>query len=68
LFTYRSAEFIYGETKLGSLEVGKYADFIVTEKPFLDGPDVDIHTNKVVMTVQAGTPSYQDPAYQPAVR
>ena len=45
LFTYRSAEFLYAESKVGSLEVGKFADFIVTDKPFLSGPDREIHDN-----------------------
>ena len=65
LFTIRSAEFLYAETKVGSLEVGKYADFIVTDKPFLSGPDREIHQNKVVLTVQAGRTAYQDPDYNP---
>ena len=65
LFTYRSAEFLYAESKVGSLEVGKYADFIVTEKPFLSGPDREIHDNKVVLNVVAGKTAYQDPDYKP---
>lgn len=59
LFTYRSAEFLFAETKVGSLEVGKFADFIVTEKPFLSGPDSEIRDNKVIQTVTAGQTSYQ---------
>ena len=65
LFTFRSAEFLYGESKVGSLKVGKYADFFVTDKPFLSGPDREIHDNKVVLTVQAGKTSYRDPNYNP---
>ena len=68
LFTYRSAEFIYAESKIGSLEVGKYADFIVTDKPFLSGPDLEIHDNKIVLNVVAGKTAYQDPQFQPPVR
>jgi predicted amidohydrolase YtcJ len=68
LFTYRSAEFLYAETKIGSLEVGKYADFIVTDKPYLSGPDTSIRDNKVIMTVQAGEPSYQDPQFKPVIK
>jgi len=68
LFTHRSSEFLYAETKLGSLEVGKFADFIVSDKPFLSGPDTEIRDNKVVLTVQAGEIVYQDNAYQPVVR
>jgi hypothetical protein len=65
LFTFRSAEFLYGESKVGSLEIGKYADFIVTDKPFLSGPDREIHDNKVVLNVLAGQSIYQDPEYNP---
>jgi predicted amidohydrolase YtcJ len=68
LMTSRSAEFLYAETKVGSLEVGKYADFIVADKPYLSGPDTEIRNNKVVMTVQAGKTVYQDPEYKPIVR
>jgi len=68
LFTYRSAEFLLAETKLGSLEVGKYADFIVTDKPFLTGPDSTVRDNKVVMNVLAGENRYQDEAFKPVKR
>jgi hypothetical protein len=68
LFTYRSAEFLLAETKLGSLEVGKYADFIVTEKAFLSGPDTEVRDNKVLMTVLAGETRYQDREFNPLAR
>jgi hypothetical protein len=68
LFTYRSAEFLYAESKIGSLEVGKYADFVVTDKPYLSGPDREIRDNKTIMTVLAGERRYQDPDYNPVVR
>ena len=68
LFTHRSSEFLYAETKVGSLEVGKLADFIVTDKPFLSGPDREIRDNKVVMTVLAGKTEYKDPEYNPVAR
>ena len=67
LFTYRSAEFLYAESKVGSLEVGKYADFIVTDKPFLSGPDTEIRDNKVIMSVLAGESAYRDPDYEPVI-
>jgi predicted amidohydrolase YtcJ len=68
LFTYRSAEFLFADSKVGSLEVGKYADFIVTDKPYLSGADTQIRDNKVVMTVTAGENTYQDSEYKPVVR
>lgn len=68
LFTYRSAEFLYAESKVGSLEPGKYADFIVVEDDYLSGPDTEIRNNKIIMTVQADEVVYKDDTYQPAVR
>ncbi|MBT8099665.1 MAG: amidohydrolase family protein, partial [Gammaproteobacteria bacterium] len=68
LFTYRSAEFLYAESKVGSLEPGKYADFIVLDKDYLSGPDADIKHNKVIMTVQADEVVYKDDAYMPGVK
>ena len=68
LFTYRSAEFLHAESRVGSLEVGKYADFIVTDKPFLSGSDRKIRDNKVVLTVTAGESKYQYPQFQPPNR
>jgi predicted amidohydrolase YtcJ len=64
LFTYRSAEFLHAETRVGSLEMGKLADFIVTDRPFLSGSDREIRDNKVVLTVTAGDIRYQDPKFQ----
>jgi hypothetical protein len=63
LFTYRSAEFHYAEEKIGSLEVGKYADFAVIDKDYLSGPDTQIRDNKVLMTVLAGETRYKDPDF-----
>jgi len=68
LFTIRSAEFLRAETKVGSLEVGKFADFAVIDKDYMSGPDTEVRDNKVLMTVLAGQTRYQDPAYQPDVR
>lgn len=68
LFTYRSAEFLYAESKVGSLEPGKYADFIVVENDYLSGPDSEIKNNKVIMTVQADETVYQDDSFKPDVK
>jgi hypothetical protein len=63
LFTHKSSEFLMAETKVGSLEVGKFADFIVTNKDYLSGPDIEVRDNKTIMTVLAGEIKYQDPEY-----
>lgn len=68
LFTLRSAEFLYADSKVGSLEVGKYADFVVADKDYLSGPDSEVKDNKVIMTVLAGEIAYQDPEYHPQIR
>ncbi|MGK0298602.1 MAG: hypothetical protein ACI9XC_002224 [Gammaproteobacteria bacterium] len=68
LLTYRSADFHYAEDKIGSLEVGKYADFAVIDKDFLSGPDTEVRHNKVLMTILAGETRYKDAAYNPVER
>ena len=68
LFTYRSAEFHYAENKIGSLEVGKYADFAVIDKDYLSGPDTEVRDNKVLMTILAGETRYQDTDFNPVER
>jgi hypothetical protein len=68
LFTHKSAEFLYADSKVGSLEPGKYADFVVLENDYLSGADADIKNNKVIMTVQADETVYLDAEYQPEVK
>ena len=58
----------YAENKIGSLEVGKYADFAVIDKDFLSGPDTEIRDNKVLMTVLAGETRYKDADFNPLER
>jgi hypothetical protein len=68
LHTYRSAEFHYAEEQIGSLEVGKYADFAIIDKDLLSGPNAEIRNNKVLMTVLSGETRYKDAAYNPIER
>jgi predicted amidohydrolase YtcJ len=50
LVTIWSAFSMFSDKLTGSLEPGKYADFIVLEKDYLSGSDEDISTNRVTMT------------------
>ena len=50
LVTIMSAFSMFSDKLTGSLEPGKYADFVVLDKDYLSGPDEEIHNNKVTMT------------------
>ena len=50
LVTIWSAFSMFSDHLTGSLEPGKYADFIVLDKDYFEGPDDEIHDNKVIKT------------------
>ena len=54
LVTIWSAFSMFSDKLTGSLEPGKYADFIVLDKDYMEGPDDEIHDNKVLMTFVNG--------------
>ena len=63
LHTIVPAEFNFSETVTGSLEAGKFADFIVIDRDFLDTkavPDAQIGDIKVLMTVISGAVVWTD--------
>jgi len=62
LVTVWSAFSMYSDSMTGSLELGKYADFIVLDKDYLSGPDNEIKDNKVIMTFINGELVWQDSA------
>ena len=68
LMTYRSAQFHIAEELIGTLEVGKYADFAVIDKDYLSGADTEVRNNKVLMTVLAGETRFKDAGYNPVER
>ena len=48
------AYYILKENELGSLEPGKWADFIVLDRDYLTIPENDIENIRVLMTVVGG--------------
>ncbi len=52
--TIRGAEFVLREDLLGSLESGKWADFLVLDRDYLTVPEEDIENIRVLMTVLGG--------------
>ena len=53
------------EKELGSLEVGKYGDFIVIDRDFFKIPDKEIGDIRVLMTVLGGKVVYADTEFGP---
>ncbi|HEY5627679.1 MAG TPA: amidohydrolase family protein [Nitrospira sp.] len=54
LVTIWSAFSMFSDKLTGSLEAGKYADFIVLDKDYMEGSDDEIHDNRVLMTFVNG--------------
>lgn len=53
-YTWGGAYQLGVEDKIGSIEVGKFADIIILEKNIFEQKTDDIHTNKVVWTMMDG--------------
>jgi len=58
-FTLDAAYAAFKEQKLGSLEIGKWADFIIIDKDVIEGKKADIWKTKVLQTWIAGKKVYQ---------
>ena len=52
--TYGGAYYLLREDVLGSLEPGKWADFLVLDRDYLTIPEDDINNIQVLMTVVGG--------------
>lgn len=61
--TIWGAEQLLNEANIGSLELGKLADFIVIDKDFFTIPEDQIHTIKTLLTAVGGKTEYRDPKY-----
>jgi predicted amidohydrolase YtcJ len=58
-FTLWGAWLAFRESDLGSLEIGKQADFVVVDRDVVAGPAADIPRARVLRTVVAGETVYQ---------
>ena len=60
LFTYANAQSMLAEDYIGSLEVGKFADFAVIENDYLEQPESELENNKNLITIVGGKVIYRD--------
>ena len=59
LYTINNAYLTHEEKSKGSLEVGKYGDFIIVDRDILKCPVKEIATTKVLLTVVGGKVVYE---------
>ena len=62
-YTTRGAEYLLREKDLGSLEVGKLADFIVIDKDYFTVPEKELETIKTLLTAVGGKVVFRSSAY-----
>ncbi len=62
VMTIWGAEQVLNEKNIGSLEVGKLADFIVVDKDYFTISENQIHTIKVLLTAVGGKTVYKAPS------
>jgi len=68
MFTRWAAEYVLRENVLGSLEPGKWADFMIIDRDYLNIPDEELSKINVLMTVVGGKTAYTDPEFAKAER
>ena len=67
LYTSRAAEWLFAEDLAGTLEPGKWADFVVLDRDYFNVPQSEILENKVILTVVGDLIVYQGPDWQPDI-
>ena len=63
MWTVWASEYVMKENDLGSLELGKMADFVVLDRDYFTIPQNDINNIRPQMTVVDGTIKYLDKVY-----
>ncbi len=63
LVTINAAYALGHDDNTGSIEVGKFADYIIVNQNLLDIDLEDIHTTKVLLTVLAGKQTHRSPRF-----
>ena len=66
LFTRWAAEYIWKPQELGSIEVGKYADFVLLDRDYLTVSDAEFRKIDILMTILGGKIVYTEPQYASA--
>lgn len=59
-YTINAAKQINMDNKIGSIEEGKFADFVVIRENIFEQKDDQLHNNKVIMTIFDGKIIYKD--------
>ena len=59
-FTINGAYSIFRDNEIGSIEVGKYADFIIIDKDIFNINPIDIEDTNVLMTFLGGEIVYKE--------
>ena len=62
-YTINAAYGMQWDDKIGSIEVGKYADLVVLEKDLNEVPVHSIMNTKVLLTMMGGKPTYVNEAF-----
>jgi predicted amidohydrolase YtcJ len=63
-YTINGAYLDFAETETGSIEVGKSADLIVLDRNLFKIPPTQIHSAKVLLTLQEGKQTWKDPIFE----